>query len=154
MAEVYLSLGSNLGHRTLHLIRAIEALQQSAGRVLKCSSFWETEPWGFNSCHPFLNCALQLETQLSPNRLLLVTEGIERRLGRIRKSVDGTYADRIVDIDILYYGSNILHTSTLTIPHPYIAERLFVLQPLNEVAPDFKHPETGLTTAEMLAKIQ
>lgn len=153
MVEVYLGLGSNLGHRTLHLIRAIEALQQSAGRVLKCSSFWETEPWGFSSCHPFLNCVLLLETSLSPVCLLSKTELVERRLGRIRKSVDAHYADRIVDIDILYYGSQVIRRADLIVPHPHIAERLFVLQPLNEIAPDFKHPETGHTTGEMLADL-
>ena len=154
MTGVYFSLGSNLGHRTLHLIRAIEALNQSAGRVLKCSSFWETEPWGFSSCNPFFNCALHLETLLEPFELITVTEAVERRLGRVRKSINGNYIDRIIDIDLLYYGSCVIHSPYLTVPHPHIAERPFVLLPLNEIAPHLKHPETGLTTNEMLFKLK
>ena len=153
MAIAYLGLGSNLGRREDFLRQAIEALEQTAGRLLKCSSFIETAPWGYASDHPYLNAALALETTLTPHQLLSVTQQIERDLGRTRKSRDGQYHDRVIDIDILYYDDRVINEPGLTIPHPRLHCRRFVLEPLNEIAPQLIDPQRHLAVAQMLARL-
>lgn len=153
MAIAYLGLGSNLGRREDFLRQAIEALEQTAGRLLKCSSFIETAPWGYASDHPYLNAALSLETALTPHQLLSVTQQIERDLGRTRKSRDGQYHDRVIDIDILYYDDRVINEPGLTIPHPRLHCRRFVLEPLNEIAPQLIDPQRHLAVAQMLARL-
>ena len=141
MHHVTLSLGSNLGSRRENLQRAILALQERAGSVVGCSAFLTTEPWGFESEHPFLNAAVRLATALTPRHLLLVTQEIERELGRTAKSSDGVYHDRVIDIDILTYDDVVLdetfihegRTLTLHIPHPLMKERDFVMVPLRQI---------------------
>ena len=141
MHHVTLSLGSNLGSRRENLQRAILALQERAGSVVGCSAFLTTEPWGFESEHPFLNAAVRLATALTPRQLLLVTQEIERELGRTMKSSDGIYHDRVIDIDILTYDDVVLdetfihegRTLTLHIPHPLMKERDFVMVPLRQI---------------------
>ena len=141
MHHVTLSLGSNLGSRRENLQRAILALQERVGSVVGCSAFLTTEPWGFESEHPFLNAAVRLATALTPRQLLLVTQEIERELGRTAKSSDGIYHDRVIDIDILTYDDveldeAFLHegrTLTLHIPHPLMKERDFVMVPLRQI---------------------
>ena len=137
MTPVYLSLGSNLGDRHSLLLSAIDLLARRVGRLVLASSFIETEPWGFESPHRFLNAVVLLHTDLSPHALLKETQAIERELGRIRKTPvsEGTrsYSDRPIDIDILLYGDLHLSTPELTIPHPLMNEREFVLRPLHEV---------------------
>lgn len=118
---------------------AAALLAERAGDVLSLSSFYETEPWGFESENTFLNAALELETAFPPLELLHLTQQIERDMGRTQKS-DGTYRDRIIDIDLLLYGDEIVHDEELTVPHPLMHERLFVMQPLAEIAPSFVHP--------------
>ena len=103
MTDLYLSLGSNLGDRHTLLLQAIEALVQRVGTLVRCSSFIETEPWGFESDHPFLNAVALYRTELSPREVLATTQAIERDLGRQHKSVNG-YADRTMDIDIYRCG--------------------------------------------------
>ena len=141
---VYLSLGSNLGNRHALLLRAIDLLARRVGRLLRASSFIETEPWGFNSPHPFLNAAVCLQTPLAPHQILAETQAIERLLGRKSKSVVSgfpadkslpSYQDRPIDIDILLYGNLHLSTPELTIPHPLMHLRDFVLRPLREIMP-------------------
>ena len=102
------------------------------GRLVRCSSFIETAPWGFVSEHPFLNAVALFRTTLSPRELLTVTQDIERQLGRRQKS-NGTYADRPIDIDILLYGDAVIDEPDLKIPHPLMHERDFVMRPLNEI---------------------
>ena len=132
MATVYLSLGTNLGNRRKNLITASALLAERAGDVLALSGFYETEPWGFETDNLFLNAALKLVTGLSPEALLEVTQQIERDLGRLQKS-NGTYHDRLIDIDILLYDELVLRTDTLTLPHPFMHERAFVMNPLSEI---------------------
>ncbi len=139
MATVYLSLGTNLGNRRKNLITASALLAERAGDVLALSGFYETEPWGFETDNLFLNAALKLVTGLSPEALLEVTQQIERDLGRLQKS-NGTYHDRLIDIDILLYDELVLRTDTLTLPHPFMHERAFVMNPLSEIAPMLMHP--------------
>lgn len=141
MHTLYLSLGSNLGDRHTLLLQAIRLLEKRVGVLVRVSSFLETEPWGFTSSHPFLNAAVCIQTDLTPARCLLETQTIERELGRTQKSTDGHYHDRPIDIDLLLYDD--LHFSTsvytpwgyqrLTLPHPLMQERDFVMRPLNEI---------------------
>ncbi len=132
MIDVYLGLGSNLGDRHTLLLSAIELLVQRVGRLVRCSSFIETEPWGFASEHPFLNAVALFRTTLSPRELLVVTQAIERELGRKEKSISH-YTDRPIDIDILLYGDEHIDEPDLKIPHPLMGERDFVMRPLHEI---------------------
>ena len=141
MHTVFLSLGTNLGDKERNLNDAIAHIQRRIGTVVAKSAFVQTEPWGFESDNTFLNAAIKVETIQSPEQVLHQTQEIERMLGRVSKSVDGKYHDRIIDIDILlYYVDSVikgdgLHISTpeLTIPHPLMNERDFVLIPLKEI---------------------
>lgn len=133
MADIYLSLGSNLGDRHTLLLSAIEALIERVGRLVASSSFIETEPWGFQSSHRFLNAVVLMQTELSPRQLLTVTQDIEKRLGRTAKSDGGVYHDRPIDIDILLYGDLHINQPDLIIPHPRMYQRDFVMRPLNEI---------------------
>lgn len=139
MASVYLGLGTNIGNKRKNMVTAAALLAERAGDVLSLSSFYETEPWGFDSENTFLNAALELETSCSPMELLRLTQQIEQEMGRTQKS-DGLYHDRIIDIDILLYGNEIIHTEELVVPHPLMQQRLFVMQPLAEIAPSLVHP--------------
>lgn len=130
-----MSLGSNLGDREDMLRRAIALIEERVGAVQRVSSFIETEPWGFESEHPFLNAAVMVRTTLSPVECLDATQQIERELGRKKKSKNGIYHDRPIDIDLLLYGDLKLSTPRLTIPHPHMYERDFVMIPLREILP-------------------
>ena len=132
----YLGLGTNLGDdKAANLRKAVDMLHEQAGRVLACSSFMESEPWGFQSANTFLNAVVAIDTEHTPHELLKVTQEIERTMGRTHKTMDGNYADRIIDIDILLYGDVVMHTPELTIPHPLMMQREFVWRPLQEIAP-------------------
>lgn len=133
MHTVYLSLGSNLGDRKATMRRAIGLLNERTGSVDRQSSFIETEPWGFESTNKFLNMCVRLLTTLSPEQLLLATKQIERELGRTQKSVNGQYHDRPIDIDILMYDDVHIDSNDLTLPHPHMQEREFVMKPLREI---------------------
>lgn len=133
MHTLYLSLGSNLGDRRQALLTAIQWIAELIGLVVKQSSFIETEPWGFESDHTFMNACVEVSTTLSPLDVLSLTQQIEQRMGRTHKSVNCQYADRIIDIDILLYDDIILDTPELKIPHPHMLERDFVMIPLREL---------------------
>jgi 2-amino-4-hydroxy-6-hydroxymethyldihydropteridine diphosphokinase len=152
--KAYLSLGSNLGDKSVNLNNAIELLKERAGEVLAVSSFYETEPDGFVSENSFVNIALSLDTKLDAFALLDVCEEIEKELGRTTKSVNLNYSDRVIDIDILYFNNMQLATERLTLPHPRMHRRLFVLEPLAEIAPKFRHPILGMSTAKMLKELK
>ena len=132
----YLGIGTNLGDRAENLTRAVALISEQVGTVLACSSFMETAPWGFTSDNHFLNAVLAVDTALSPLELLRVTQSIERELGRLHKTIDGNYSDRIIDIDILLYEDLTIVSEELTIPHPYILMRDFVYLPWGEIAPE------------------
>ena len=153
MAQVYLALGSNQGDRKALLHQAIDAIDRSLGRVDSISSFMETEPWGFTSPHPFLNATLLLSTELTPLELLDATQAIERELGRRQKSDQAAYTDRPIDIDLLFYEDLILESPRLTLPHPLLHRRTFVLDPLLEIAPDLLHPILGKTITKLRAEL-
>ena len=136
--KVYLGIGTNLGDRKANLMRAVEHINEQAGHVLACSSFIETEPWGFSSDNSFLNAVVAIDTQYTPHELLHITQEIEREMGRTHKSVGGNYSDRIIDIDILLYEDVVVDDGELTIPHPLMWQRSFVYEPLWEIAPHLK----------------
>ena len=129
----YLSLGSNLGDRHATMQSAILLLDSQAGSVDRVSSAIETEPWGFKSANKFLNKCVRLTHNLSPEQLLATTKDIELQLGRTTKSVNGQYHDRPIDIDILTYDDLHINTPSLTLPHPHMHERDFVMIPLREI---------------------
>ena len=149
MALVYIALCSNLGNRENNIKKAIIALDKIIGKLIKCSSFYETSPVGFCSNNYFINAAAIFETSLLPLELLEETEYVERILGRSEKSRNKQYSDRCIDIDILFYDNLIIQTEALTIPHPEIHNRLFVLEPLNEIAPAVLHPILQKTVKQL-----
>lgn len=148
MAIVYLGLGTNIGNRRGNLVKAAALLAERVGDILALSGFMETEPWGFESENLFLNAAIKMETPFTPDELLSVTQAIEREMGRDKKS-DGTYHDRVIDIDILLYDNRVIEQPGLIVPHPLMQERLFVMAPLAEIAPFEKHPLLGQTFMEL-----
>lgn len=152
--QLLIALGANIGSRAATLRAAIAALTAEVGLLVKCSAFYETEPEGFQSSHAFLNAVAYFETTHSAPRILQITQAIERRMGRTTKSQDGIYHDRPIDIDILALGDTICHTQDLTLPHPHIAERRFVLEPLTEILPTWRHPLTHATATEMLKRYE
>lgn len=151
--DAYIALGTNLGNKRRNLILAGALLAERGGDVKAMSGFYETEPWGFESDNTFLNAALLLETPLSPLDLLHLTQGIEKEMGRSSKS-DGEYHDRIIDIDILLYGGEVIDVSGLAVPHPLMHKRGFVLRPLAEIAPYAVHPILGKNMLELLGEIE
>lgn len=140
MAIAYLGLGTNLGNKDENLNGAVEYIRERVGRINSLSAFYVTEPWGFKSENSFLNAVCSVATDISPIELLYITKEIEKEMGRNKKSVDKIYSDRIIDIDILLYDDLIMHSEELTIPHPIMTERDFVMIPLAEIAPELVHP--------------
>ena len=137
---VYLSLGTNLGNKEENLRTAMTLIEEQVGTITSQSALYASAPWGFDSENTFLNNAIAVETSLTPEELLSTTQRIEHTLGRTHKSVDGQYSDRLIDIDILLYDDVVMHTPSLTLPHPLMHRRLFVLEPLSEIAPTMIHP--------------
>ena len=142
---VYLSLGSNVGDRAANLNAAIERLR-TLGEVVAVSSFYETEPVEFAAQPWFLNCAVKLNTEKMPKQLLNAVLEIEKEIGRKRLKKKGP---RTIDIDILLFGNSIIDTKGLTVPHPAMHERRFVLEPLAEIAPEVRHPVFKRTAWEL-----
>jgi 2-amino-4-hydroxy-6-hydroxymethyldihydropteridine diphosphokinase len=141
----YLSLGSNIGNREAHLREAQDRLT-AVGRVTTVSSFYETEPVEFTEQPWFLNCAIALETRLTPQELMTAILGIEKAMGRQRLQKKGP---RMIDIDILLFGNAVLDSAEVTIPHPAMSERRFVLDPLAEIAAEARHPVLNKTIREL-----
>lgn len=152
MAIVYLGLGTNLGDKAANLHAAVHLISGKIGKVISLSSFYATAPWGFESENSFLNAAICVETSLSPLEVLHRTQEIERTLGRTHKSTGGIYHDRIIDIDLLLYNKGIIQTPELTIPHPLMLQRDFVMNPLVEIAPDVVHPVFGKKLSALFFK--
>jgi 2-amino-4-hydroxy-6-hydroxymethyldihydropteridine diphosphokinase len=148
MPTAYIALGSNLGDRAKTLAAATDRLGR-LGRVEVCSSLYETEPVGFHDQPAFLNAVLALETELDPRSLLHSLLAIERELGRDR-SQGVPNGPRILDLDLLLMGDTVIAVEELTLPHPALVRRRFVLAPLAEIAPQLRHPQRDQTIAELL----
>jgi 2-amino-4-hydroxy-6-hydroxymethyldihydropteridine diphosphokinase len=151
LKTVYLALGSNIGDREASLRDAVQRLEGSEIRVRRRSSLYETAPQELLDQPWFLNAVVEVETDLFPMQLLARVHEIERAMGRRRVTPKGP---RNIDIDILFYRRAVIATAALEVPHPRIAQRRFVLEPLAEIAPDFRHPVTGKTASEMLAALE
>lgn len=131
--KVYLGLGSNIGNRKRNMREAVQYMESLIGTVMRQSALYETEPWGFESPNLFINMCVCVETPLAPRQLLEATQEIEKRMGRVGKSENHEYQDRIIDIDILLYDDLTVDEPDLKIPHPLMNEREFVMNPLNEI---------------------
>lgn len=151
MAIVYFSLGSNEGDRLNFLVKATELIARLIGNPMEYSSVIESEPWGFNTNTKFFNMVLSVKTEFTPYQVLTKILEIETYLGRIRHGK--AYTNRMIDIDILFYNTEIINDAKLVIPHPLLHKRMFVLQPLAELVPDLKHPVFQQTISELLLKL-
>jgi 2-amino-4-hydroxy-6-hydroxymethyldihydropteridine diphosphokinase len=150
--KVYLGIGTNLGNREKNLEKALSALEKQAGRIVASSPVYETEPLGFISDKMFLNMVVIIETKFSPDKLLNCIRSIEKGLGRKRET--GKYVSRTIDIDLLFYENQIIENTELTVPHPRMHERKFVLVPFCDIAPDFIHPVLKRSVKELLDSTQ
>lgn len=152
MIKLYILLGGNLGDKQKVFSEAKARLKELIGQITAQSAIYETEPWGFESEDIFWNQVLEISTALSPEKALEQTQQIERELGRIRKA--NQYDSRIIDIDILFYGDQIIKTENLIVPHPRIQERKFALVPLCEIAPELFHPIFQKSIRQLLDECQ
>ncbi|MCL2041006.1 MAG: 2-amino-4-hydroxy-6-hydroxymethyldihydropteridine diphosphokinase [Bacteroidales bacterium] len=149
MNNVTLSIGGNLGNRMENIRRALDYIEERIGKIKQRSSVYESEPWGFEAEHRFLNAVVVAETALSPEVVLREAQEIENIMGRIRSG--SGYSSRTMDIDILFFNDDIINTPTLTVPHPRLHERHFVLLPLAEIMPDRVHPVLRESVKDLLA---
>jgi 2-amino-4-hydroxy-6-hydroxymethyldihydropteridine diphosphokinase len=147
MARVYIGIGSNIGDREANVRRAVSMLDDRHISLVSLSSLVETEPWGVTNQPAFINAVAEVETSLEPMALLNTLRDTEKRMGRFFEAA--RWGPRVIDLDILFYESDIINGPELKIPHPLIPERAFVLGPLYEIAPDLVHPVTGKTVTEM-----
>jgi len=160
--RLYLSLGTNLGDRLDNLERAIVQLVQELGDLCQLSAVYESEAWGYQSSHAFYNCCLALDTDLSPLESLDRLEAIERGMGRTVKAdsphgadtIPAAYQDRIIDLDLLFYGKREIDHPRLKLPHPAIEKRRFVLLPLSEIAPRMIHLPSQQTISQLLERCE
>ena len=151
MAQVYFSTGSNQGDRLNSLVQAAKLIDSLIGKVTQYSPVVESEPWGFEAETTFYNQVLMVETQQTPQQILIQILEIETRLGRKRSGKE--YSSRVIDIDILFYDEKEVNEPNLVIPHPHLHKRKFVLEPLADIAPDFVHPVFQTTISELLSQI-
>ena len=149
MVQVILGIGSNLGDREGWLQQVRVEISDKLGEISLCSELVESAPWGYSSDHAYLNQVVLIECMLSAPDLLYRIHEIEATLGRVKKAY---YVDRKVDIDILFYDDSVMESEQLTIPHPLIQDRLFVLIPLAQILPEYQHPVLKETSSELLRK--
>ena len=150
MTDVYIGIGSNLGNKEENIKKAIDLLKEKC-KILKVSALYQTEPMYYKNQDWFLNCAIKMETGLKPQELLEFLQSIEKKLGRVMTIKNGP---RVIDLDILFYGSEIIKSNNLAIPHPKLHERLFVLEPLKEICPNFVHPALKRSVSELEAMLK
>lgn len=152
MERCLILFGSNMGDKNKIYTQACLLINNRCGRIVAQSSAYESEPWGFEAKEWFLNRLIVVETELEPEAMMRQLLDIEAELGRVRHPEAGGYTSRTADLDILYYGSRIVLTDSLTIPHPRLHQRRFALLPLCEVVPEFVHPAFNMTQTELLKR--
>lgn len=150
MSEVFLSLGSNQGDRFSILQQALQYIDQRIGQIIKISSYYETEPWGFTHETTFINQVVKINTELEAFRILERALLIEKVMGRQRIVTDQRYSGRTLDIDVLFIDNQIINATDLIVPHPFIHQRRFVLDPMNEIASSYKHPILNKSIFQLL----
>jgi 2-amino-4-hydroxy-6-hydroxymethyldihydropteridine diphosphokinase len=150
MSEVFLSLGTNIGDRMLNLNKAKDLIALEVGEVVDVSGVYETPPLGFVSESFFYNICIKVHTKLSLEKLLVITQEIEKKTGRKTKTITGRYESRVIDIDIIFYNDLIFKSENLMVPHEHFKSRMFVLKPMNDIAPDFIDPETNNTVGSLM----
>ena len=146
MSKVYLSIGSNKGNRSVLINKAIDEIEKKIGIIISRSSIYQSKSWGFDS-NDFYNLSLLIDTDIEPKSLLINLKKIEKSMGR--EDIDGSYSDRFIDIDILFYDNIIIDSEDLKIPHPKIEIRKFVLVPMLEIADDYVHPILNKTIRQL-----
>ena len=146
MSKVYLSIGSNKGNRSVLINKAIDEIEKKVGIIISRSSIYQSKSWGFDS-NDFYNLCLLIDTDIMPKSLLINLKKIEKSMGR--EDIDGSYSDRFIDIDILFYDNITTDSEDLKIPHPKIEIRKFVLVPMLEIADDYVHPILNKTIKEL-----
>ncbi len=154
LESVFVLLGSNLGDRELLVNQASKMIGERCGKIVAKSRLYESEPWGFKSEHWFLNQVVKVETAFSPDALMGVLLEIEKELGRDRSVPHEGYVSRPMDLDILYFGNEIIDTQMVKAPHPRLHERRFTLLPLCDIAPDYVHPVMKKTNLQLLDECQ
>ncbi len=150
MHVVYIGIGSNIGDRQENISKAISLIKEKS-KIIKISSIYETEPVGYKDQDRFLNLALMIRTESSPEELFGFLQSIERKMGRVKRIKNGP---RIIDLDILFYDDEIINEENLKIPHPRLHERMFVLKPLMDISPDFAHPVLKKKIREMVLELK
>lgn len=149
MEHVFIGIGTNLGDKIANMHLAVALIEKHVGAVINRSTFYESEPWGFQSAEWFLNGVIEIQTVLEPIALLTELKKIEISLGRTSKTTT-EYTDRLIDLDILYFGDKTIVLRELEIPHPRIYTRKFVLEPLQEIAPNFIDVKVNKSISELL----
>jgi 2-amino-4-hydroxy-6-hydroxymethyldihydropteridine diphosphokinase len=148
MYNIFLGIGTNLGEREDNISVAVSSIEKYIGRIVKSSSLFQTEPWGFEANNDFLNMVVKVETSLEPMVLIEQILSIETMLGRIRNGEQ--YSSRLIDIDLLLFENQVIDEKSLKVPHPLMQERNFVLIPLSEIAPDVVHPVFNVSISSLL----
>ncbi len=151
--SLILSLGSNLGEREQRIHSTLKRIEERIGKIISLSTFYHTAPVGFESSHQFVNCVCEVSSKLDIYSIFAITQMIEKEMGRVEKSVDGRYADRVIDIDLIMAGDLVIDTQELTLPHPRFHQRDFVLRPLCEIAPDQVHPLLGKSIRQLFEEL-
>ncbi len=148
----FINIGSNLGNRRLNLSKAVAAIEKRIDNYFELSHTLETHPWGYVSDKMFLNVGMAFQTDKTPEELLDMLQEVEKEINKTpHRKDDGEYSDREIDIDIMALDEMIIDTDRLKVPHPHLAERIFFLQPMEELAPGWHHPISGKTPSEMIA---
>lgn len=150
----YINIGTNLGNREANLAAAINALQLHTGAKAVCSNAVTSPPWGYQSANEFLNMAVAIDSDIAPAQMLALLKRIEDEVGTsVHRNAQGEYCDRIIDLDIMAIDQLSINTPLLTVPHPHLAERRFFIEPFLQLAPDWCHPLTHLSLAQMLQNL-